>query len=127
MQAKTFAILTAIFIFCLILDLIRRQKMTFKYSLFWLSSSAITLLFAFYDTALMQLAKLAGFQLQSNFIFFLFLAAISALCLFLTVYINEQNNRTETLAQTLGILEYKIRQLQDELARQKSPDSKKPS
>ncbi len=113
MHAKTFAILTAVFIVILIFDLIRRQKMTFKYSLFWLSASAATLVLGIYDPLLGTLARWAGFELSSNFIFFLFLAFISALCLFLTVYINEQNNRTETLGQKLGILEMKLRKLQE--------------
>lgn len=113
MNAKTFAILTAVFIVILIFDLIRRQKMTFKYSLFWLSASAVTLVLGIYDQLLTTLARWAGFELSSNFIFFLFLAFISALCLFLTVYINEQNNRTETLGQKLGILEMKLRKLQE--------------
>lgn len=113
MNAKTFAILTAIFIVFLILDLIRRQKMTFKYSLFWLSASVTALFLGIYDNCLTTLAKWAGFEVSSNFIFFLFLAFISALCLFLTVYINEQNTRTETLGQKLGILEMRLRKLQE--------------
>lgn len=122
MHAKTFAILIAVFIFLLILDLIRRQKMTFKYSMFWLSASAATLFLAVYDQTLASLATWAGFQLLSNFIFFLFLAFISTLCLFLTVYINEQNCRTEALGQNLGILELKIRRLQEELDKKTSKE-----
>lgn|GEM_PF-397747 len=124
MHAKTFAILIAVFIFLLILDLIRRQKMTFKYSMFWLSASAATLFLAVYDQTLASLANWAGFQLLSNFIFFLFLAFISALCLFLTVYINEQNSRTEALGQNLGILELKIRRLQEELDKKTEKNNK---
>jgi len=123
-HAKTFAILIAVFIFLLILDLIRRQKMTFKYSMFWLSASAATLFLAVYDQTLASLANWAGFQLLSNFIFFLFLAFISALCLFLTVYINEQNSRTEALGQNLGILELKIRRLQEELDKKTEKNKK---
>jgi len=123
-HAKTFAILIAVFIFLLILDLIRRQKMTFKYSMFWLSASAATLFLAVYDQTLASLANWAGFQLLSNFIFFLFLAFISALCLFLTVYINEQNSRTEALGQNLGILELKIRRLQEELDKKTEKNNK---
>jgi hypothetical protein len=114
-NAKTFAIIVAFLIVGFIVDLIRRQKMTFKYSLFWLSASGLTLFFAFYDSALDRLASMAGFQLTSNFIFFLYLAFVSALCLFLTVYINEQNSRTETLAQHVGILQLKIKELEQKL------------
>lgn len=119
MQAKTFAILIAVVILSFIIDLIRRQKMTFKYSLFWLSAALFTVFAATFDQVLWSIAGFAGFKLVSNFIFFLFLAFISAVCLFLTVYINEQNTRTENLAQTVGILDQKLRELQ------KKVDSKK--
>lgn len=113
MQAKTFAILLAFMIAGVILDLIRRQKLTFKYSIFWLSVAALTLIMAFAEKLLWDLSSLAGFTLLSNFVFFIALALLSLLCLFLTVYINEQNSRTEKLAQTIAIMDAKIRDLQN--------------
>jgi hypothetical protein len=119
MQAKTFAILIAVIILCFIIDLIRRQKMTFKYSLFWLSAALFTVIAAIFDQVLWSVASFAGFKLVSNFIFFLFLAFISAVCLFLTVYINEQNTRTENLAQTVGILDHQLKDLQKKVEEKK--------
>lgn len=111
MHARTFALMVSICIFLFIIELIREQKMTFKYSVFWLCASGFTLVLAFNMQLLSQLSHLAGFELTSNFVFFLFLAFISLLCLFLTVYMNEQNSRTESLAQTVGILESQLREL----------------
>lgn len=118
MQAKTFAILFSFIIAAVIVELIRRQKLTFKYSMFWLSSAALTLVLAFAEPVLWKLANLAGFELLSNFVFFLALGLLSLLCLFQTVYINEQNNRTEKLAQSLAILDAKIKTL-EKAAKQK--------
>jgi len=112
MEAKYFAIGISILLFLFVLELIRRQKMTFKYSLSWLSGSAVVLFFAFNDEILTRVSNLAGFRLPSNFVFFLLLAFFAALSLLLTIYINEQNNRSETLAQAVGILDYKVRKLQ---------------
>lgn len=117
MQAKTFAILFSLIIAAVIVELIRRQKLTFKYSMFWLSCAALTLILAFAEPVLWKLANLAGFELLSNFIFFLALGLLCLLCLFQTVYINEQNNRTEKLAQTLALLDARIKNLE-------KPDSK---
>jgi len=119
MDARHSALIIAILIFLFIIELIRQQKMTFKYSLFWLSASGFTLLLAFDKKILPALSHLAGFKLTSNFVFFLFLAFISLLCLFLTVYINEQNSRTESLAQTVGILDNRLRELQKRLDQEK--------
>lgn len=113
MGVKTFAILVACTIFIMVLELIRRQKMTFKYSLAWLSASATVVFFAFNERVLFGLAKWVGFQLPSNFIFFSLLVFFVVLTLLLTLYINEQNTKTEKLAQAVGILEYKIQRLQD--------------
>jgi len=120
MQAKTFALVLAVSVVGIIIELIRRQKLTFKYSIFWLSVSGLTVLLAFTDSLLWKLAELAGFELLSNFIFFLALASLSTLCLFLTVYINEQNSRTERLAQTIGIMGCKIKELEKSSAQEKS-------
>jgi len=118
MGVKTFAIFVSIFIFLFVIELIRRQKMTFKYSISWLGVSSVVLFFAFNENLLRKISDFFGFQLPSNFIFFLLSAFFIFLSLLLTVYINEQNNRTESLAQTIGMLEFKIKKMQ-------SPEQKK--
>lgn len=112
MQPKTFAILSAIMIAFIVIEAIRRQKMTFKYSIFWLGTCALVLFFSFYDKLLATLSSLFGFALPSNFVFFLLVVFFIILSLLLTIYINEQNTRTETLAQTIALLECKIKDLE---------------
>ena|SRR3989338_3932022 len=112
MQAKTFTLITALVILTIVIEAIRRQKMTFKYSIFWLSSCFVVSTFAVNDRLLGRISDLAGFSLPSNFVFFLVLSFFMVLSLLLTVYVNEQNSRTETLAQTIAILDYKIQTLE---------------
>jgi len=109
MQAKYFVILTALAIFTYVIELIRRQKMTFRYSFFWLSTCLVALVFGIWDNLLGKLSRLAGFTLPSNFVFFLLLAFFILMSLMLTLYINEQNSRTETLAQRMALLEQKLK------------------
>ena len=116
MQAQTFAILSAVLIFILVIELIRRKKMAFKYSLFWLSACLVVLVLTFNNWLIGRLAEFAGFALPSNFLFFLLLVFFIVLSLLLTLYINEQNSRTETLAQALAAMEYKMRELRDDIA-----------
>jgi hypothetical protein len=111
MQPKTFAIVMSVVIFLVVIELIRRQKMTFKYSIFWLVTCVVVLFFSFFDGLLAQLATLAGFTLPSNFVFFLLLVFFIMLSLVLTIYINEQNSKTESLAQQLAILDRKLQKL----------------
>lgn len=112
MKAETFAIFIAIAIFVFVVDLIRRQKMSFKYSMFWLGSSLAVMFFAVYHQLLAKIAHLLGFTLPSNFIFFLMLVFFILLSLLLTIYVNEQNSRSEALAQTIAMLEYKMNRLE---------------
>jgi len=119
MQAKTFAILAAILIFGGIINQIRLQKMTFRFSMLWLAGSAMVLFLAFNDGLLSSIARKVGFELTSNFIFFLFLCFFVLVSLCLTLYINEQTTRTEKLVQSLGILELKLRQLEEKTTQTK--------
>ena len=112
MQAKTFTILTSTLILLFVIELIRRQKMTFKYSTLWLGICGSVVFFSVNDRLLKKISQFAGFELLSNFVFFLLLVFFIFVCLLLTIYANEQNNRSETLTQSVGILEYKIKELE---------------
>ncbi len=108
MQAKTFAIIASASILITVIDLIRREKMTFKYSVLWLTASAASLFFACFDQFLVAIARAAGFELPSNFVFFMLLVFFIFQNLFSTIHLNQQNIRTEKLAQTIGILEHDL-------------------
>ena len=115
MNSKTFAMVIAAVIFVSVIDLIRRQKMTFKFSMSWLAICLTVLLAALNSTLLQRLSALFGFTLPSNFIFFIVTVFFIFLSLFLTLYISEQNSRSETLAQDLGLLEHKLTRLEQAL------------
>lgn len=114
MQAKTFAILTTLVILGLVIDLIRREKMTFKYALAWFAGCAIALVFAIQDSWLISVSKALGFSLPSNFIFFILLAFFILLSLLLTIHLNEQNSRSEALAQSVALLQNELDHLKEE-------------
>lgn len=117
MHPKIFAIIMACIILILVIDLIRRQKMTFKYALTWLALSVSVLLLAIQNSWLNNLAHWAGFTLPSNFIFFLLLVFVIFFSLLLTLHINEQNSRAESLAQAIAKLDYRLKKLE-----KKGPD-----
>lgn len=112
MQAKVFAVTSSLAILFFVIELIRRQKMTFKYSVVWLLTCLLALSLSLLDQPIQTLSKLAGFELPSNFIFFLLMCFVTLLSLLLTVYVNEQNSRSEILAQSVATLEYKIKKLE---------------
>jgi len=114
MHPKIFALIMASLILVSVLNQIRRQKMTFKYALAWLVSSSLVLIFTVQDSWLKGLAQWAGFTLPSNFIFFLLLIFVIFFSLLLTIHINEQNSRSESLAQTIAKLDYRLKKIEQE-------------
>ena len=120
MHPRTFAFVMAFIVLFLVIDLIRRQKMTFKYALAWLVSSGLVLFFTIQDHWLSKLAAWAGFALPSNFIFFLLLIFVIFSSLLLTLHINEQNSRSESLAQAIAKLDYRLKKLEKAGANEKS-------
>lgn len=114
MHPKTFAFILTFVILLSVIDLIRRQKMTFKYALIWLVSSAVVLLFTLQDHWLNRLAHWAGFTLPSNFVYFLLLIFVIFFSLLLTIHMNEQNSRSEALAQAVARLDHRLKKLEKE-------------
>jgi len=114
MQAKTFALVMTALVLFFVINRIRHQKMSFKYALVWLLLSFFTILFSIKDAWLQAISKWAGFALPSNFVFFLLLIFVIFFSLLLTLYINEQNSRTEALAQAIAKLDYRLKKLEKE-------------
>lgn len=123
MPAKLLAIASSIAILFFVLELTRRQKMTFKYSVVWLGISILTFFLALEPRPLFWVSKGVGFALPSNFIFFLLTIFVILLSLLLTIYANEQNSRSETLAQSIALLQYQIKQLEAKLSEKEKPKS----
>ncbi|HRK61586.1 MAG TPA: DUF2304 domain-containing protein [Candidatus Omnitrophota bacterium] len=114
MQLKVFVILITLVILGWVIDLIRREKMTFKYSVVWFGGCLLALIFVINQNLLVSVSRFAGFALPSNFIFFLLLVFVMFLSLMLTLYINEQNSRAESLAQAIASLQQQIKVLKQE-------------
>ena len=113
MNIKLLAILISMTMFLFVLDLVRRRRLTFKYALGWLSASGAAIFFAIFHKILFRFAAWLGFELPSNFIFFALLCVFVFLSLLLTVFLCQQNERNDCMAQKIAILEFKIKQLMD--------------
>jgi hypothetical protein len=113
MNIKMLAILLSVVIFLFVLDLVRRRKLRFKYALGWLFVSAAAVFLSFFHQVLFWTASALGFELPSNFIFFALSCVFVFLSLLLTVFLCQQNERNDCMAQKIAILECKIKELLD--------------
>jgi hypothetical protein len=111
MTVKTFSLILSVCVLLSIMELARREKISFKYAMPWFILSLTAIFFAVFDKWLLRLAFALGFELASNFIFFTCLCGFVFLSLFLTIFVCQLNERNEKMAQLIGLLEYEIRKL----------------
>ena len=111
MNIQTLATGISVVIFLCVVDLVRRHKLTFKYALGWLFVSAAAIFLAVFHQALFWCAAFLGFELPSNFIFFALMCVFVLLSLLLTVFLCQQNERNDAMAQKIAILEFEIKEL----------------
>ena len=118
MGIKLFAILVSLLLLLSTFDFVRRGKLTFKYAFGWIALSALAVFFIVFDSFLFNFSRMLGFVLPSNFVFFVLLAFFVFFSLFLTVFLCQQDNRNDTMAQKIGILEMEMEELKKKLDRQ---------
>lgn len=110
MSAKLIAVIVSFIILFLIIDLIRREKLTFKYAIGWIFASLIAITFAVFDGLLLKVSTFFGFELPSNFVFFSLIGALTLMTLLMTLFLCQQNRRNDTIAQRISLLELELRQ-----------------
>jgi hypothetical protein len=115
MNIHLVAIVVSMAIFLFVIDLVRRQRLTFKYAVAWLLVSGGAIFFAVFYRLLFALAGLLGFELPSNFIFFALFCVFVTLSLLLTVFLCQQNSRNDVMAQKIALLEFELRELKKKL------------
>jgi hypothetical protein len=109
------ALCLSFFIFAVVIELVRREKLTFKYAFAWLFFSFVGALFSLLPKIPFFIARKLGFELPSNFIFFSLLGTFVFLSLLLTVFLCQQNRRNDRMAQKIGILELDINDLKEKM------------
>jgi hypothetical protein len=108
MNITIIATLLSLLVFLFVLELVRRHKLTFRYALAWLAVSVAAVFSAVFHEPLFALAAFFGFQLPSNFIFFMLSCAFVFLSLLLTVFLCQQHERNNAMAQKIALLEHAL-------------------
>lgn len=115
MQIKITTIVFSVIIFLVVIELIRKERLTFKYALGWLIISLAGIFLALFENMLFGLGQVLGFELTSNFIFFMLFCIFILLSLVLTVFLCQQNSRIDSMAQHIGLLEYELHHLKEQM------------
>ena len=117
MSTKILAAVVSAIVFFIVVELVRRGKLTFKYALGWLVISFLAMFFVVFDRLLINVSQWFGFELPSNFIFFSLLGFFVFLSILLTTFLCGQNIRNDTMAQKIGILEMELEELKEQFSK----------
>ena len=115
MSIKFLAVFLSLAIFLFVIELVRRERLTFKYALGWLLASCLAVFFSVFERLLFQLSALIGFELPSNFIFFVMICVFVLLSLLLTVFLCQQNSRNDKMAQKIAMLEFELKEFKKKI------------
>ena len=112
--ALQIVLLVLVFIFLLaIIHLLRKGKLSLKYSLIWIFSSIILLIMIIFPQLSIQVSKWIGVEVPSNFIFMLEGIFVLVILISLTLIVSNQTSRLTRLTQAVAILERRIRDLEE--------------
>ena len=95
-------------IMLVILSILRKGRITVKYSLVWLFSGAGLLFLSIFTSIMNSIVSLIGFEVGSNFIFSGLIAILMMVCITLTVVVSGQTSKIRLLVQEVSMLKEKM-------------------
>jgi len=113
-EQKIIAVTFSLLLFAVILQLIRKHKLREEYALVWFAVSLAILVFSLFDRSLNYLATLVAVVYAPTLILVFGILFCLVLLLAQTVMLSTQANRLRDLAQSVGLLEWRLRQLESQ-------------
>ena len=105
MQLKVALIVFAIIWFIVIIYNIRKEKISVRYSLFWLFSTFVILLVGLFPDIILYFNNFLGFEVMSNFVIGLLISLLLLITFILTIIVTKQKNQIKILIQEISLLE----------------------
>ncbi|WP_026661185.1 DUF2304 domain-containing protein [Butyrivibrio sp. AC2005] len=101
--------------FIIILSLLKHRKLNMKYTLLWLFTGVVFLVLVLHPMILVYFLRLCGITGTMNGLFILLIGFLIMLVLSLTSIASRQAGRITKLIQTQGLLEKRVRELEEKL------------
>ena len=109
LQQKVFGILASLFIFVIIVWLVKNRKLREEYSWLWLLTGCVILGLVFWYDALLLLTRLIGAVLPTTTLFIFAILFLVMIALHFAIKISLLSDQVKNLAQQVSLLEMKIR------------------
>lgn len=108
---KVVAVLLAILILGVVIELVRRRKLREEYAFLWIGTGILLFVMATEDRLVLLFQELIGAKLPTTALFFGALLFLMALALQFSIRISKLTFRNKTLAQRVALLEREIEDL----------------
>ena len=108
------ALIAGILFLVMMIDLIRKNRVTVKYALLWLLSGVIMIVLAVFPQLLDMLAGLIGVYSPVNALFAILLCCGLVLMISFSVIMSGNKKAIVKLTQEISLLENRIRKLEEE-------------
>ena len=112
LQIQLMAILASCLILIVVIDLIRREKLRARYSLFWLLAGVIFLILSLWGNLLNLLARVIGIYSSTNALFFIGFIGTVVILLYFSVIISGLSLENKKLIEKLSILSWRVEELE---------------
>ncbi len=112
LRIQLMAILVSCLILIVVIDLIRREKLRARYSLFWLLAGVIFLILSLWGNLLNLLARVIGIYSPTNALFFIGFIGTVVILLYFSVIISGLSLENKKLIEKLSILSWRVEELE---------------
>jgi len=112
LQIRLVAILASCVMLIIVVDLIRRERLRARYSLFWLLVGFIFLIFSLWTDLLNLMARIIGIYTLPNALFFIGFVGTVVILLHFSVIISTLSVENKKLIKKLSILSWRVEELE---------------
>ena len=102
------AVLGSLGIFIIVIELIRRNHLKERYSLIWLTTTVVLIIFSLSRPLLHSIARYLGIYYPPSFLFLLSIIFLLVLLLHFSTVISSLSEQNKRLSQEIGILKIRL-------------------
>ena len=115
-RLQLFAIIIGVVFLVMMIELIRKNRVTLKYALLWLFSGLVLLVLAIFPQVLNWISRLIGVYSPVNALFAIMLCCGLMLMISFSVIVSGNKKAVVRLTQEISLLENRIRELEKNAA-----------
>lgn len=113
-----------LFFFIIVLLLLKKRSLSLKYTLLWLLAGLVMAIMVLFPKLLVVLAHLSGIETPMYALFVVCIGFMLCILMALTSIVSKQNQKITTLIQMVGIYEKRMREVEENINKEKMEDER---